>query len=156
MNSLYSFSAAIVYTQCDPIRKPLSFYKAKTKTKTKPQNLSCSFRHPYNKLRVSALKSDPSESHQTGVADDEGAEKLPLRQNDANFDSGWLPAFPHVLVASMSNFIFGYHIGSVFAFISLTFLFDYRFTATSPFLLCWEDFFIFYLFFISNVCLYVN
>ncbi|XP_027933140.1 probable plastidic glucose transporter 1 isoform X2 [Vigna unguiculata] len=111
MNSLYSFSAAIVYTQCDPIRKPLSFYKAKTKTKTKPQNLSCSFRHPYNKLRVSALKSDPSESHQTGVADDEGAEKLPLRQNDANFDSGWLPAFPHVLVASMSNFIFGYHIG---------------------------------------------
>ncbi|XP_027933142.1 probable plastidic glucose transporter 1 isoform X4 [Vigna unguiculata] len=112
MNSLYSFSAAIVYTQCDPIRKPLSFYKAKTKTKTKPQNLSCSFRHPYNKLRVSALKSDPSESHQTGVADDEGAEKLPLRQNDANFDSGWLPAFPHVLVASMSNFIFGYHIGA--------------------------------------------
>ncbi|XP_052735630.1 probable plastidic glucose transporter 1 isoform X2 [Vigna angularis] len=108
MNSLHSVSAAIVYTQCDPIRKPLSFYKAKTK----PHNLSCSFRHPSNKLRVSALKSDPPESHHTrNFADDERAEKFPLRQKDANFDSGWLPAFPHVLVASMSNFIFGYHIG---------------------------------------------
>ncbi|OVA20014.1 Drug/metabolite transporter [Macleaya cordata] len=26
-------------------------------------------------------------------------------------DLGWLPAFPHVLIASMSNFLFGYHIG---------------------------------------------
>ncbi|XP_077214734.1 major facilitator superfamily protein isoform X2 [Tasmannia lanceolata] len=26
-------------------------------------------------------------------------------------DLGWLPAFPHVILASMSNFIFGYHIG---------------------------------------------
>ncbi|KAI3440893.1 MFS domain-containing protein [Psidium guajava] len=26
-------------------------------------------------------------------------------------DVGWLPAFPHVLIASMSNFLFGYHIG---------------------------------------------
>ncbi|KAF5726469.1 plastidic glucose transporter 1 isoform X1 [Tripterygium wilfordii] len=26
-------------------------------------------------------------------------------------DLGWLPAFPHVLTASMSNFLFGYHIG---------------------------------------------
>lgn len=26
-------------------------------------------------------------------------------------DFGWLPAFPHVLTASMSNFLFGYHIG---------------------------------------------
>lgn len=114
MSSLHSVSAAIVYTKCDPIRQPLSFYKAKTK----PHNLSCSIRHPSNKLRVPALKSDPSESHHTrNFADDERAEKLPLRQKDANFDSGWLPAFPHVLVASMSNFIFGYHIGSVFAFI---------------------------------------
>lgn len=27
------------------------------------------------------------------------------------FDFGWLPAFPHVLTASLSNFLFGYHIG---------------------------------------------
>lgn len=26
-------------------------------------------------------------------------------------DLGWLPAFPHVLIASSSNFLFGYHIG---------------------------------------------
>ncbi|XP_031479121.1 probable plastidic glucose transporter 1 isoform X2 [Nymphaea colorata] len=26
-------------------------------------------------------------------------------------DLGWLPAFPHVLTASMANFLFGYHIG---------------------------------------------
>ncbi|GJT65176.1 probable plastidic glucose transporter 1 isoform X2 [Tanacetum coccineum] len=26
-------------------------------------------------------------------------------------DIGWLPAFPHVLVASVSNFLFGFHIG---------------------------------------------
>lgn len=30
---------------------------------------------------------------------------------EAGFDLGWLPAFPHVLIASMSNFLFGYHIG---------------------------------------------
>ncbi|CAN6447097.1 unnamed protein product [Victoria cruziana] len=27
-------------------------------------------------------------------------------------DLGWLPAFPHVLTASMANFLFGYHIGA--------------------------------------------
>ncbi|KAI3712142.1 hypothetical protein L1987_70691 [Smallanthus sonchifolius] len=34
--------------------------------------------------------------------------KEEINQND---DVGWLPAFPHVLVASMSNFLFGFHIG---------------------------------------------
>ncbi|XP_026392758.1 probable plastidic glucose transporter 1 [Papaver somniferum] len=37
------------------------------------------------------------------VADDDG--------DDGGVDLGWLPAFPHVLLASMSNFLFGYHIG---------------------------------------------
>ncbi|KAI3948903.1 hypothetical protein MKX01_022317 [Papaver californicum] len=31
--------------------------------------------------------------------------------DDGGVDLGWLPAFPHVLLASMSNFLFGYHIG---------------------------------------------
>ncbi|XP_047306963.1 probable plastidic glucose transporter 1 [Impatiens glandulifera] len=42
----------------------------------------------------------------------------PLNPDPSNEESqegddglGWLPAFPHVLVASMSNFLFGYHIG---------------------------------------------
>ncbi|XP_071685968.1 probable plastidic glucose transporter 1 isoform X2 [Rutidosis leptorrhynchoides] len=26
-------------------------------------------------------------------------------------DVGWIPAFPHILIASMSNFLFGFHIG---------------------------------------------
>ncbi|KAH0656070.1 hypothetical protein KY285_030952 [Solanum tuberosum] len=30
---------------------------------------------------------------------------------DDGWDLGWLPAFPHVLTASMANFLFGYHIG---------------------------------------------
>lgn len=30
---------------------------------------------------------------------------------DDGGDFGWLPAFPHVLTASMANFLFGYHIG---------------------------------------------
>jgi hypothetical protein len=28
-------------------------------------------------------------------------------------DLGWVRVFPHVLTASMANFLFGYHIGSV-------------------------------------------
>jgi hypothetical protein len=30
---------------------------------------------------------------------------------DGGVDLGWLPVFPHVLTASMANFLFGYHIG---------------------------------------------
>lgn len=30
---------------------------------------------------------------------------------DTGDDLGWLPSFPHVLIASSSNFLFGYHIG---------------------------------------------
>lgn len=29
----------------------------------------------------------------------------------SGFDWGWLPAFPHAVMASMANFLFGYHIG---------------------------------------------
>ena len=32
-------------------------------------------------------------------------------EDRAGVDIGWLPSFPHVLIASMSNFLFGYHIG---------------------------------------------
>lgn len=32
---------------------------------------------------------------------------------DLVVDLGWLPSFPHVLTASMTNFLFGYHIGLV-------------------------------------------
>lgn len=40
------------------------------------------------------------------------SEKLRVgEEKGEGFDLGWLPAFPHVFIASMSNFLFGYHIG---------------------------------------------
>ncbi|KAF5949944.1 hypothetical protein HYC85_011937 [Camellia sinensis] len=70
---------------------------------------------PQTKFRVPAAKkhhlpqlqtSKPSleeEGESTSLQEEEGADK--------GIDVGWLPAFPHVLVASMSEFLFGYHIG---------------------------------------------
>lgn len=119
MNSLnFLVSATIVYPHSEPNRRLVSFAKGKSK--------SYSVIYPSgicNKLRVTALKKEPSESQESrNVADDEGTNKVLLRQNSTNSsDPGWFPAFPHVLVASMSNFIFGYHIGSV----SLKFLFSF-------------------------------
>ncbi|XP_020578279.1 plastidic glucose transporter 4-like, partial [Phalaenopsis equestris] len=40
-----------------------------------------------------------------------GEENLSPLREDFNWDFSWLPAFPHVLTASMANFLFGYHIG---------------------------------------------
>ena len=50
------------------------------------------------------------EIRELGVA---GAKEVATEEEDGDegFDLGWLPAFPHVLIASMSNFLFGYHIG---------------------------------------------
>ncbi|XP_019059710.1 PREDICTED: probable plastidic glucose transporter 1 isoform X2 [Tarenaya hassleriana] len=45
---------------------------------------------------------------------DEDHEKSPfssVEEEESSVDLGWLPAFPHVSVASMANFLFGYHIG---------------------------------------------
>lgn len=43
---------------------------------------------------------------------------------DLAVDFGWLPSFPHVLTASMTNFLFGYHIGLVFSSICEWFSFQ--------------------------------
>ena len=46
------------------------------------------------------------------VLDVEKEELLKGNDGDAKeIDLGWLPALPHVLTASMANFLFGYHIG---------------------------------------------
>ncbi|URE19556.1 Sugar transporter [Musa troglodytarum] len=37
--------------------------------------------------------------------------RLDLQKETEGLDLGWLPSFPHVLTASMANFLFGYHIG---------------------------------------------
>ncbi|URE19558.1 Sugar transporter [Musa troglodytarum] len=38
--------------------------------------------------------------------------RLDLQKETEGLDLGWLPSFPHVLTASMANFLFGYHIGA--------------------------------------------
>ncbi|KAA8524740.1 hypothetical protein F0562_011163 [Nyssa sinensis] len=66
------------------------------------------FHSPPKKLKVAAnkqqlpeLQTPRTESENTSLQEKGGAE----------IDLGWLPAFPHVFLASMSNFLFGYHIG---------------------------------------------
>ncbi|KAG7653378.1 hypothetical protein ISN44_As01g006530 [Arabidopsis suecica] len=61
------------------------------------------FRSSKRKKRVTALSTKkPDEDHE--LSPDEKLEKF-------SADLGWLSAFPHVSVASMANFLFGYHIG---------------------------------------------
>ncbi|XP_015881191.3 probable plastidic glucose transporter 1 isoform X2 [Ziziphus jujuba] len=63
-------------------------------------------RYPFRNFKVSAAKKQLTRTRKTE------SEKLSAREeDDGGFDIGWLPSFPHVLVASMSNFLFGYHIG---------------------------------------------
>ncbi|CAJ2668544.1 unnamed protein product [Trifolium pratense] len=102
MNSIVS--SAIISTHSNP---KLVFF-SKPKIKTKSYSLNYSYHLP--KLRVSAIKDQNPESKIPNVADE--VTEHPLDENGGGgFDLGWLPAFPHVLVASMSNFTFGYHIG---------------------------------------------
>lgn len=112
MNSIGFVSSAIISTHTN--LKLASFSKPKIKIKTIPYSLNSSFR--LSKLRVSATKDQNHSESQTSnnVSDDEVTEQHPLDENGGvggGFDLGWLPAFPHVLIASLSNFTFGYHIG---------------------------------------------
>ncbi|KVH93081.1 General substrate transporter [Cynara cardunculus var. scolymus] len=70
--------------------------------------LTCSAPGDFNFKAYGAKKSEIPEVL------DFNSEKESLvseEQNDHEIDLGWLPAFPHTLVASMSNFLFGFHIG---------------------------------------------
>ncbi|XP_034702405.1 probable plastidic glucose transporter 1 isoform X1 [Vitis riparia] len=80
-------------------------------TKSKPKCRRFGFRSRSKKLEVSAAKEQLSELH----AQKPDAKKVATEEEDGDegFDLGWLPAFPHVLIASMSNFLFGYHIGEM-------------------------------------------
>ncbi|GAB2285247.1 hypothetical protein Dimus_019700 [Dionaea muscipula] len=65
-------------------------------------------------LTILALKQqfNPQQSANP-VPDADGEDNLPddAEADGDGFDLGWLRAFPHALTASMSNFLFGYHIG---------------------------------------------
>lgn len=78
-------------------------------TKSKPKCRRFGFRSRSKKLEVSAAKEQLPELH----AQKPDAKEVATEEEDGDegFDLGWLPAFPHVLIASMSNFLFGYHIG---------------------------------------------
>ncbi|KDP30801.1 hypothetical protein JCGZ_13744 [Jatropha curcas] len=71
------------------------------------QNLFC-FGLSYRRLKfkVSAEAKKRLPELQTPKSDRANS----LVEN-GSVDFGWLPAFPHALIASMSNFLFGYHIG---------------------------------------------
>ncbi|KAL7250189.1 hypothetical protein ACSBR1_012231 [Camellia fascicularis] len=69
---------------------------------------------PQTKFRVPAAKKHHLPQLQTSKPSlEEEGESTSLQQEgaDKGIDVGWLPSFPHVLVASMSEFLFGYHIG---------------------------------------------
>ncbi|GFY99089.1 major facilitator superfamily protein [Actinidia rufa] len=65
---------------------------------------------PQRRFRVWSADKQQLPPLQSPEQPDDEATSLQEKDN-SGVDLGWLPAFPHVLVASMSNFLFGYHIG---------------------------------------------
>ncbi|KAK6919314.1 Major facilitator, sugar transporter-like [Dillenia turbinata] len=61
-------------------------------------------------VKVSSGGSKDLRSNLVQTKDSENVSTLTKRRKE-DFDLGWVRAFPHVLVASMSNFLSGYHIG---------------------------------------------
>ncbi|XP_042514719.1 probable plastidic glucose transporter 1 isoform X1 [Macadamia integrifolia] len=72
-----------------------------------------SFPSSWRKLEVPAVpatKRQPSQLEESQKST-ESEIALLSEKGDGGPGYGWLPAFPHVLLASMANVIFGYHIG---------------------------------------------
>lgn len=69
-----------------------------------PKQNSFHFRFSYRPLNLKVSATKQQQQLPEPKAD---------KKNPRSSDLGWLPAFPHVLIASMSNFLFGYHIGFV-------------------------------------------
>ncbi|XP_065875281.1 probable plastidic glucose transporter 1 isoform X8 [Euphorbia lathyris] len=91
-----------------PVRPPVVLSSFR-KPKLDPYRLCFSYR-PL-KLKVSAAKEPLPGELQTSLPVSDGGKSFQEENKDESVDFGWLPAFPHVLLASMSNFLFGYHIG---------------------------------------------
>lgn len=68
------------------------------------------FRHP-SFLSFSHLSKKFKSLHHHRQNPDDENKVLKEKGSGGGSDIGWLPAFPHVLIASLSNFLFGYHIG---------------------------------------------
>ncbi|XP_058210614.1 probable plastidic glucose transporter 1 [Rhododendron vialii] len=63
------------------------------------------------KFRATAAKKQKQLPELNTPNQQDGESTSTQEKGDTRNDLGWLPAFPHVLVASSSNFLFGYHIG---------------------------------------------
>ncbi|KAG6406105.1 hypothetical protein SASPL_133702 [Salvia splendens] len=105
MIQMLGASPLLLTSKCHPI---ISLYPSTISSNTinNPFSISISRSLPNNNFKITCIKQEqPPEldPHANKSPDDEKGGK--------EVDFGWLPAFPHVLTASMSNFLFGYHIG---------------------------------------------
>ncbi|XP_023920831.2 probable plastidic glucose transporter 1 [Quercus suber] len=88
-----------------------------TLTSLRNPNLLVSFPNPktFRFLRLVKFKALAAKKQQLTKLETRKPESENFTVSEKNGDEvadyGWLPAFPHVLIASMSNFLFGYHIG---------------------------------------------
>ncbi|KAL5865258.1 hypothetical protein ACOSQ3_002772 [Xanthoceras sorbifolium] len=112
------WAATALHQPVGPVPPTLTLTTPRPKSKlvslTSPESKTLRFSFSYRsiKFKVSAAKKQLSELHYQNEKPEN--EKSLLRDridSEKDFDLGWLPAFPHVLTASMSNFLFGYHIG---------------------------------------------
>ncbi|KAK3184422.1 hypothetical protein Dsin_031708 [Dipteronia sinensis] len=114
-------AAAVLHQPVGPVPSiltlttPLSKSKLVSLTSSSPKprkTLRFSFSYRSIKFKVQASKKQLSESHNQNIRpENENSSLGDRKDSEKGFDIGWLPSFPHVLIASMSNFIFGYHIG---------------------------------------------
>ncbi|KAK1317004.1 putative plastidic glucose transporter 1 [Acorus calamus] len=63
---------------------------------------------PSRALRDEGSPPNLPEQESQNIVDDEGEVSVEVGEGN---EFGWLPVLPHVLTASMANFLFGYHIG---------------------------------------------
>ncbi|KAJ4730097.1 Plastidic glucose transporter like [Melia azedarach] len=104
--------ATVLYNPVRPVPSSLyrkSFSSLEVVPYTFPKLKTLRFNFSYRAIK-SAKKQLP-ELHTKKQKQDSGKFLVRDQNDEEGIDLGWLPAFPHVLIASMSNFLFGYHIG---------------------------------------------
>ncbi|KAK1568303.1 hypothetical protein Q3G72_022847 [Acer saccharum] len=114
-------AAAVLHQPVGPVTSTLTLTTPLSKSKLvsltsfspKPRKtLRFSFSYRSIKFKVPAASKQNSEiNNQNRRPENENSSLRAGKDMENGFDIGWLPAFPHVSIASMSTFIFGYHIG---------------------------------------------
>ncbi|XVE78411.1 hypothetical protein DITRI_Ditri13aG0142800 [Diplodiscus trichospermus] len=97
------WAATVLHRPVVPV-SPIFSSHINPKVFRKPKTFRFGSPFPPLELKVSATKK------QLQTQEPE-SEDFRTKSSDQSVDLGWVPAFPHVLTASMSNFLFGYHIG---------------------------------------------